>query len=101
MFEVEVPRKQNEYPYTREERLARRFKGTVLCSWCNKRTQIPAPTIEKKNKHSWGDYDVEKWIEYRDHIKEFYCKRPNCVAAVKELNLRPKKGRLPNYFTEE
>lgn len=98
---------------TREDRLAAKHKGQLLCEWCNKYTPVD-PTLFMMNDHRlrdktrWSEYTLKDWKHYKTLFtygyKEFYCMRPACVHARDELlevatltpNKKPRRFRRQN-----
>lgn len=64
---------------TREEKRIARYKGCMLCQWCNRWTEVDSP-----DAHEPGRKGLDLWLKYVDSHPMFNCRRPTCVEARRQ-----------------
>jgi hypothetical protein len=53
-------------------------RGTLRCEWCNRITEL-------RPGFSWRNTPQSEWNEIAAAFTPFYCRRPACAAARKEI----------------
>ena len=57
-------------------------RGTLRCEWCNRLTEL-------RPGFSWRNTPQSEWQEIVAAFTPFYCRRPTCAAARKEIAPTP------------
>lgn len=85
------PRKKS-----RTDRLDLKYKGQMLCEWCNRYTELDPQYFlgqdsKLKDKYEWSDYDLKSWRYYKDLISAVYCNRDWCAQWREEYFSIPQR----------
>lgn len=71
----------------REARLELKYRGTLLCEFCNRHTEVDM-------EFYWKALEMKDDLKKHGHEFTFFCKRPRCIASRPEtLMTHVKRGK--------